>query len=189
MTKFIVWGVALGVGVLAGVSTVVRGDDRGGNNFQVTLEGFQETPQTVSTTGRGRLTLRIDEDAEDNQLPAAIFGPRRDGPGGDPGTHSPGAARHRWRGFGISLRSTPVGTGGAGVDPATVHATSGDITGVIRPTDIIGPTGQGIAPREFAELVRAIRAGYAYGNVHTTRFPSGEIRGQIGDHDGHDGHD
>ena len=34
---------------------------------------------------------------------------------------------------------------------------------------------------EFGELVRALRAGAAYANVHTTTFGGGEIRGQIGD--------
>ena len=38
---------------------------------------------------------------------------------------------------------------------------------------------------EFGELVRALRAGAAYANVHTTTFGGGEIRGQIGD-DGDD---
>ena len=32
---------------------------------------------------------------------------------------------------------------------------------------------------EFAELVKAIRAGLTYANVHTSKFPGGEIRGQI----------
>jgi hypothetical protein len=44
---------------------------------------------------------------------------------------------------------------------------------------VIGPTGQGIAPGEFAELVRAIRAGATYANVHTDKHPTGEIRGHI----------
>jgi hypothetical protein len=46
---------------------------------------------------------------------------------------------------------------------------------------VIGPAGQGIAAGEFAEIVRAIRAGRAYANVHSTKFPGGEIRGQIND--------
>ena len=45
---------------------------------------------------------------------------------------------------------------------------------------MIGPAAQGIAPAEFAELVRALRAGAAYANVHTTTNTGGEIRGQIG---------
>ena len=44
---------------------------------------------------------------------------------------------------------------------------------------MIGPAGQGVEAGSFAELVRAIRAGYTYVNVHTTRWPGGEIRGQI----------
>ena len=53
------------------------------------------------------------------------------------------------------------------------------ITGTIRPPDVVGPAGQGIAAGEFGELVRAIRAGVTYANVHTAPFPAGEIRGQI----------
>jgi hypothetical protein len=44
---------------------------------------------------------------------------------------------------------------------------------------VIGPADQGIDPGEFDELVRAMRAGVTYANVHTTRFGGGEIRGQI----------
>lgn len=45
--------------------------------------------------------------------------------------------------------------------------------------DIIGPEGQGIAPGELGEVVRAIEAGVTYANVHTNKHPTGEIRGQI----------
>jgi hypothetical protein len=44
---------------------------------------------------------------------------------------------------------------------------------------VVGPTAQGIAPGEFAELVQAIRARAAYANIHTTAFPAGEIRDQV----------
>ncbi len=39
--------------------------------------------------------------------------------------------------------------------------------------------GQGIAAGHFAELIRALRDGVAYANVHSTKFPGGETRGQI----------
>jgi hypothetical protein len=56
---------------------------------------------------------------------------------------------------------------------------SGTVTGTIRAANIIGPTGQGIAAAELAELIAAIRAGIAYPNVHSTKFTGGEIRGQF----------
>jgi hypothetical protein len=68
---------------------------------------------------------------------------------------------------------------GGGGKPACPQ--SGTVTGTIVPADVIGPTGQGIAPGEFGELVAAIRAGRTYANVHSTKFPAGEVRGQIDD--------
>jgi hypothetical protein len=31
----------------------------------------------------------------------------------------------------------------------------------------------------LVEVLRAMRAGTSYANIHTTRWPGGEIRGQI----------
>ena len=41
------------------------------------------------------------------------------------------------------------------------------------------PASQGIEPGSFAELVRAMEVGATYANVHSMRWPGGEIRGQI----------
>ena len=68
---------------------------------------------------------------------------------------------------------------GGGGKPACPQ--SGTVTGTIVPTDVIGPTAQGIGAGEFEELVAAVRAGRTYANVHSTKFPAGEIRGQIND--------
>ena len=57
----------------------------------------------------------------------------------------------------------------------------GTVTGTITPAQVLPATGQGLDAEEFDELVRAIRAGAAYANVHSSLFPPGEIRGQIGD--------
>lgn len=46
--------------------------------------------------------------------------------------------------------------------------------------DMVGSAAaQGIAAGEFAELLRAVRAGQTYVNVHSTKFPGGEVRAQI----------
>ena len=73
----------------------------------------------------------------------------------------------------------PAGTQACPPAPATV-------SGTIRAADVIGPAGQGIAAGEFGELVRAMRAGATYANVHSTLVPGGEIRGQIDKERGHD---
>src|SRR5262245_4967279 len=69
-----------------------------------------------------------------------------------------------------------LGNGPAGTPSCPV--TAGTVTGTWTAASVVGPTAQGIAPGEFAELIRAIRAGAAYANVHSAAFPTGEIRDQ-----------
>lgn len=58
---------------------------------------------------------------------------------------------------------------------------SGKVTGVLQAANMIeGPiVNQGIAPGQLNELIAAIRAGVAYVNVHSSKFPGGEVRGQL----------
>ena len=53
-----------------------------------------------------------------------------------------------------------------------------------------GMTNQLILAGELSEVIAAIHRGRAYVNVHSLPLnPAGEIRGQIRDGRGHDGHD
>jgi hypothetical protein len=67
----------------------------------------------------------------------------------------------------------------AGVTTVACPDAPADISGTIAPADVIGPSVQGIKAGEFDRLVRALRSGLAYANVHTEQSPAGEIRGQI----------
>ncbi len=76
--------------------------------------------------------------------------------------------------------------------PACPDTTSGTVTGTVTAANVVGPNAQGITPAmDFAKLIQAIHEGAAYVNVHSTRSPGGEIRGQVhssdlGHHDGDD---
>jgi hypothetical protein len=57
----------------------------------------------------------------------------------------------------------------------------GTVPGTITPAQVLAQDAQGFAAGDFDELVRAIRNRAAYANVHTEKFPAGEIRGHIRD--------
>jgi hypothetical protein len=63
---------------------------------------------------------------------------------------------------------------------------SGTVEDDIVAADVIGPTGQGIEVGNLAEILAAMRAGHAYANVHSTKWPGGEIRAQLNDDRGRD---
>ena len=64
--------------------------------------------------------------------------------------------------------------------PACPDTTSGTVSGSVTAANVIGPDAQGITPgSDFAKVVKALREGAAYVNVHTTRSTPGEIRGQV----------
>jgi hypothetical protein len=75
---------------------------------------------------------------------------------------------------------------GGNVKPAC-PAVSGTVTGTITASDVsILPSTngdsvipQGIQPGNLAGLIKAIRTGDTYINVHSQNFPSGEIRSQV----------
>jgi CHRD domain len=58
-------------------------------------------------------------------------------------------------------------------------ADGGTVTGMITGGNVLAIPAQGILAGDFDALVEVIETNSAYVNVHTTTFPSGEIRGQI----------
>jgi hypothetical protein len=77
---------------------------------------------------------------------------------------------------------TNLGNGPEGTPPCP--AAPATVTGTITPDQVTGlAAAQGIEAGEFDEVVKAIRAGKTYVNVHSVKWPGGEIRGQINDDD------
>jgi CHRD domain len=163
--------LVLAVGLVAAASlTVVAAVAiaHGGNGgIRGHLNGYQETtgPGSISTTGRGRVELRIRDDGIHYRLRYSNI----DG-GAVTQAHIHFAQRHVAGGIIAFL---------CGGSEAACTSPNGDISGVITTAEILGPNAQGIEPGSMAEAVRAIRVGATYANVHTTRWPQGEIRGQL----------
>jgi hypothetical protein len=173
---------ALTVAALALIAAAALAGDNGRGSHKAFLDGYKEVPSR-STLADGTLSLRIDE----RQQMIFYRLTYRNIEGGGPFAAHIHFARARVNG-GIMAFLCPK----AGSVPPTCPPVSGTVTGVITPADIIGPgpsdppnpnTDQGIEPGSFAEAVRAIRAEATYANAHSTRFPGGEIRGQICDGD------
>jgi hypothetical protein len=151
-----------------------------GKNIEEVLSGYEETPLTLSTTGTGEFHARID--ARNQTIEYELSYEELEGEVTQAHIHlgAPGLTGGVAVFLCTNLGNGPVGTQACPAAPAT-------ITGTIRPADIIGPAGQGLSAQEFAGLIQAMRAGVTYVNVHTSKYPAGEIRSQI-NHKRHKSH-
>jgi hypothetical protein len=149
---------------LAGGTFALAKNDKGGK-ARATLTGYEEVP-SISTAAKGRFRAEIDADSIDYRLSY----------GGIEGGTATAAHIH------LGQRHTSGGVSAflcGGGDKPACPTPGGTVEGTIDAADVIGPAAQGILAGQLNELVRAIRAGAAYVNVHSTTFPAGEIRGQL----------
>ena len=165
--------VSVVVLVMIATSVLAFGFTQGFKKISEFLTGYEETPSAVSTTGNGTFNARISNDESRidwelsyNDLEGAVqqahihFGQRSvTGP--------------------ISVfLCTNLGNGPAGTQPCP--APPAKISGTIVAADVTNLANErGISAGELDELISAIRAGATYVNVHSTRWPGGEIRSQI----------
>jgi hypothetical protein len=82
-------------------------------------------------------------------------------------------------GIAIWLCQTATNPSPISTTPQCPGPNSGTVNGVITAADVIGPLGQGVSPQELEAVFKAMQRGFAYVNVHSSRTPSGEIRGQL----------
>jgi hypothetical protein len=187
-------GIVIVTLVLAGSAGVVFGQSV--RNWRALLSGYNEVPVqtnlavapgTLSSPASATFRARIsrDETQVDWTLRYRGFDETTINQ-----SHIHFGDTHTNGGISVFL-CTNLGNGPAGTQPCPQVA--GTVSGTFKAADVIGPAAQGIAPGEFEELLAAIRARRTYANIHTVRFTSGEIRGQItpdsdGRDDDHGGH-
>jgi hypothetical protein len=146
--------------------------------FRAQLIGFQEVPpQLVNATGTFRGTLS--EDGTSISWTLTYTGL----------TGAPLFAHIHFGERGVNGAVIVFFCGGGGrpacPDDSTPAPHSGTVTGTWTAADVIAVNGpppaadQNVAGGDFAGLVRFIRAGDGYVNVHTPKHPGGEIRGQV----------
>jgi hypothetical protein len=159
------------IGAVA-IAAVAVAHDRGA--FRARLSGFEEVPAVI-TDGNGRFEARLDQDAGQIQWTLHYA---------DTNAEVTQAHIHvgqRLVAGGITVwlcaNNPPITTAPAGTQACP--PAPADISGTITAAEVVGPAAQGIQPGEFDRLVRALRSGLTYANVHTTQSPAGEIRGQI----------
>ena len=162
-------GAALIVGL---VSPAIAQDHGSERRVRARLAGANEVP-TVSSTGHGELRGMIDRD--DTELTYELSFDDLEGTVLQSHIHIGQTSVSG--GIMIWLCGTATNPGPPGTP--TCPPPGGSVGRTVTAADVLAVTAQGIAAGEFAEALQAIRRGLAYANVHSTKHPSGEIRGQI----------
>ncbi|MFI7488028.1 CHRD domain-containing protein [Micromonospora echinaurantiaca] len=150
-------------------------DSRGKQVVRAKLSGYEEDPLTISTPGFGRFVAHIDERNKEIKY-KLTYDELKD----VEQAHIHFGGRHQSGGVAAFLCSNlKDAKGGAPKHVPACPKSPAKVEGTIKRDDVVGPAAQGIEPGEFDELVDAIEAGVTYVNVHTKKYPNGEIRGQI----------
>jgi hypothetical protein len=159
--------------------------------IKVHLVGYQETPLTINSPGSADFTAKIHSDgtAIDYELTYRDLSStvlQSHIHFGRPAITG-GIVLFLCTNLGNAPASVPVPQACPETNPATITGTLTAANVIALPVVCSTPTtcsGQAIdsGAAGFAEMLKAIRAGAAYVNVHTTNHPSGEIRARLGPH-------
>jgi hypothetical protein len=163
-------GAALSAGLIL-FATVQPARAHDDHRIRVKLDGYEEVP-ALSSQASGRFRVTVDRRAQQIRYELSYEGFAS----AVTQAHIHFGQRGVNGGIAAFLCSN-LGNGPAGTQACPTPA--GTISGTLRPADVIGPTGQGIAAGEFAEFLEAIDEGVTYVNVHTVERPGGEIRAQL----------
>ena len=157
-----------------GTTAAVPDDNGRERRLKADLRGFNEV-LTVSTPARGSFRAVLSKDESEIRY-SLQYSPLE---GTVTQAHIHFGDHHMNGGISVWLCGTEALPGPVGTPTCGVPGDGPEATGTLTAAQVIGPSGQGIAAGEFAELVRAIKGGVTYVNVHSTLFLGGEIRGEI----------
>lgn len=140
--------------------------------LEARLRSYHEVP-SVSTSGRGTFHATVSRNSDEIEYTLSY----RNLQGNVLQAHLHFAEPGVNGGIMIFLCSN-LGNGPAGTQPCPPGPTT--ISGTLTAAGMVNTAAsQGISQGQFIEMLRAIRAGAVYANVHSNLFPGGEIRGQV----------
>lgn len=169
-------GLALAlVGLVIALPSVAFGQE-GKRDFHTNFQGINETP-SVSSDATASLRLHIDGSGDAATISYTLTYSGLRAPVTQSHVHF-GQSREAG-GIVFFLCGTPANPGPTGT-PACPGAMSGTVSGTVDKNGIVPEAAQGIAAGDMGRVVQALRDGAAYGNIHSTMFPAGEARGQLG---------
>ena len=147
-------------------------DDNDGppTEFVAHLKGRNEVPLTLSAA-RGELRLKTNQDDSSVHFVLTYEGL---------GTHVMFSHIHIGQpnvNGGVTVFFCDNGT--PPHSPNACPENAGTVEGDFTADDVIGLPSQQLDPNDLSKVLRAIRAGKTYANVHIMTSPGGEIRGQI----------
>ena len=179
--------IALTVSTGIHLTALDRDDDNSGRHLRATLVGFDEVP-SVSTPASGsfRATIVRNSSGDPEAIEYTLTFSGLSSTVQQSHIHfaQPGVNGGIVLWLCQAVARAPAGAGSPGSEvPECPQA--GTVTGELLPNEVIAigngnASPQQVAAGEFEEVIRAIRSGYAYVNVHSATSPGGEIRGQIG---------
>lgn len=173
--------ILLAIAVLAAGLLVasLAGASAGKKNLKADdLTGYQENPD-ISTVATGSFTATLDDDARTITYELTYSGLE----GTVLQAHIHFGKRAVNGGVTVFLCGTAASPGPAGTPTCPA---SGTVSRTVPASDILAPGTQGIEAGNYEELVAAMRAGHTYANIHSSKWPGGEIRAQINDRDDND---
>lgn len=142
------------------LSVTAKGQKKGKLNFTTSLKGSNEVP-AVDTKAAGHVSVKISKD--ETSLYYKITAANLDNV----------SAAH------FHVAPTGVNGGVVAFLFSNPDQPSGPQNGVLAEGSITEADLIGTLAGNFAGLIEAIRTGNVYVNVHSTDFPSGELRGQL----------
>jgi CHRD domain-containing protein len=142
-----------------------------GGTLSAKLKGYEEVPATANPNS-ATFQATISEDNSSIEYTMTYNVPE----GNVTQSHLHFGQRGVNGGIQIFLCSN-LGNGPAGTQACPTH--SGTITGTITADNVLAVSGQSANANDLVSVIKQIKAGVMYANIHTDQLPGGSIRAQV----------